>query len=92
MATQVEANQGGGISCQALPATCEYQKDVYQDHKTRILALCGMRKFEAASRLLIEKEIAVMTRSQLKPKHISELQFRVAIALILSPIPTFLPL
>src|SRR4051794_36961687 len=47
-----------------------YQKDVYQDHKTRILDLCGIREFDETAERLIEKEIAVMVRSQLKPKHI----------------------
>src|SRR3954462_2667636 len=47
-----------------------YQKDVYQDHKTRILDLCGIREFDETAECLIEKEIAVMARSQLKPKHI----------------------
>jgi len=37
-----------------------YQKDVYQDHKARILDLCGIRKFDEAARRLIEKAIAVM--------------------------------
>jgi TnpA family transposase len=47
-----------------------YQKDVYRNHRARILGLCGIREFDEAARLLIEKEIAVMVRSQLKPKHI----------------------
>ena len=47
-----------------------YQKDVYQDHKARIRDLCGISKFDKAARLVIEGEIAIMVRSQLKPKHI----------------------
>jgi hypothetical protein len=47
-----------------------YQKRVYQNHKARILDLCGIRKFDETAGRLIEKEIAVMVRSQLKPKHI----------------------
>jgi hypothetical protein len=58
-----------GSSPQAIDLAV-YQKDVYQDHKSRILDLCGIRKFDEAARRLIEKEIAVMVRSQLKPKHI----------------------
>src|ERR1700761_2946058 len=47
-----------------------YKKDTYQDHKTKILELCGIKKFDDAARKLIAKEVAVMVRSQLKPRHI----------------------
>jgi uncharacterized protein DUF4158 len=47
-----------------------YQERLYRDHKTKILALCGIKRFDKDARALLAKEIAVMVRSQLKPKHI----------------------
>ena len=58
----------------ALPLTAStfalYQERVYRDHKTKILELCGIKKFDDSARELITKEVTVMVRSQLKPRHI----------------------
>ncbi len=48
----------------------EYQTRVYHEHKAKILELLGATKFDQTGRTLIEKEIFVMVRSQLRPKHI----------------------
>ena len=51
-------------------AISEYQTRVYHEHKARILSFIGAAKFDSEARKLIEKEIAIMVRSQLRPKHI----------------------
>ena len=48
----------------------EYQTRLYHEHKTKILELLGATKFDNTAKKLIEKEIFVMVRSQLRPKHI----------------------
>jgi hypothetical protein len=48
----------------------EYQTKAYRDHKVRILDLIGATRFEMQAKKLVEKEIFVMVRSQLRPKHI----------------------
>ena len=48
----------------------EYQTKAYREHKTKILDLIGATKFDKQAKRLIEKEIVVMVRSQLRPKHV----------------------
>ena len=48
----------------------EYQTKAYREHKTKILDLIGATKFDKQAKRLIEKEIFVMVRSQLRPKHV----------------------
>ena len=50
--------------------TSEYQTRVHHEHKAKILSLVGATKFDRTARKLIKKEIAIMVRSQLRPKYI----------------------
>src|SRR3989442_11430533 len=47
--------------------TSEYQTRVYHEHKAKILSFVGATKFDREARKLIEKEIVIMVRSQLRP-------------------------
>jgi len=48
----------------------QYQERLYRVHKTKILELCGIKKFDDSAREAVTKEVTVMVRSQLKPRHI----------------------
>ena len=55
----------------------EYQTKTYREHKDKILELLGATKFDEDAKRLIEKEIMVMVRSQLRPKHILQQVFNI---------------